>query len=277
MIPNPEAKIQQTCQEGLKLLKDAQIRLYEREISDLQQWSIEPFTNHVERATRLKRAIVQRSHRVPFAYITGEQPFYHRNFGVTKTVLIPRPETEHLVSLIIPALQEFPHPKVIDCGTGSGAIAITIAAEVPRSQVIATDQSAFAIDCARENAQRHTTHVDFRIGNLLTPCQAEVVDAVIANLPYLPSSWTQSVDLELRHEPPDALFSGTEGLDCITRLLQQLKDGVVQTQLLWLEMLPHQISPVTQLIKTLSPDAHVIILYDLGGTPRYLQVEYSHG
>lgn len=276
MVLNPSAKINSLCQEGLRLLENAGIPLYEREISDLQGWAMQQFSDPTQCADELEKAIVKRTRRVPLAYIIGQQPFYHRNFLVSPTVLIPRPETEYLVSLILFVLQTLPQPRVIDCGTGSGAIAVTIAAQLPSAQVIATDQSTVALDCARENAVANGVSIDLRLGDLLIPCRGESVDAIIANLPYLPDAWTEIVEAELNYEPPIALFSGPVGLDCITRFLDHLRDGLVRTRWVWLEMLPQQIPVVNKKIQTLFPTATVTVLKDLGGTDRYLQVEYNH-
>ena len=168
----------------------------------------------------------RRRDREPVAYITGEREFYGRVFTVTPAVLIPRPETELLVDEANAALSrlslgsERRRAVVVDAGTGSGCLAITLALEQPGCRVIATDTSADALAVARENASRHRAgDIDFRHASLLDGVPAPV-DLVVSNPPYVPDDERGAVAPEVaQYEPPSALFAGPDGLDVIRALV----------------------------------------------------------
>ena len=157
----------------------------------------------------------------PIQYITGETEFYGLPFHVTPEVLIPRPETEHLVEKVVELLPLFPNPRVADIGTGSGAIAIAVAHEWPRARLTATEISASALELARSNAERtgFANPIRFLQGDLLAPISGERFDLIVSNPPYVPVSDRPSLSVEVRDfEPSLALFAGDDGLD-IYRLL----------------------------------------------------------
>jgi len=152
--------------------------------------------------------------REPVAYILGRRGFRHIELHVDERVLVPRPETELLVevALSLPA-----GARVVDVGTGCGAVALALKHERPDLEVLGTDVSAAAVDVARENAARLGLDVELVVGDLL----AEVgeVDAVLSNPPYVEEGARETLPAEiLRHEPPGALFAGADGLDVIRRL-----------------------------------------------------------
>jgi release factor glutamine methyltransferase len=153
----------------------------------------------------------------PTQYITGLQEFYGREFRVTPDVLIPRPETEHVVGA---ALERAPGAQVIaDIGTGSGAIAVTLALEM-NAHVIATDISGRALAVAAENARRLGAAIDIVACDLGTALRAEALDLVASNPPYVPESGSGEIQKEVRDfEPPVALFGGPDGLDLYRRLI----------------------------------------------------------
>ena len=161
---------------------------------------------------QLDKLIAKRLNREPLAYIRGKAWFYRRFFTVTPDVLIPRPETETIIELLI-ELAPKPGQIIIDIGTGSGALAITAKLELPEVRVIATDISSKALAVARKNAQAHNVDVQFVSGSLLEPLKIEqITDAIImTNLPYVPHKLVTSP--EITHEPQTALFSGTDGMD----------------------------------------------------------------
>lgn len=162
---------------------------------------------------RFRDAIRRRSVlREPVAYITGTKGFRHIELAVDCRVLIPRPDTETLVEV---AVQRLPQgARVVDVGTGSGAVALALKQERPDLDVVATDFSAQALECARENARRLGLHVTFVEGDLLADLRA---DAVVSNPPYVCDDAQLQPEI-VRHEPSLALFAGPDGLDAIRRL-----------------------------------------------------------
>jgi release factor glutamine methyltransferase len=159
------------------------------------------------------RYLHQRMQGKPTQYITGRQEFYGREFRVTPDVLIPRPETEHLIEVALERSQG----RILDVGTGSGAIAVTLALET-RVHVSATDISSAALRIARENASRLGAAVQFMQGDLGSAFAANTFDLVVSNPPYVPSG--ESLPREVaEHEPGIALFGGADGLDVYRRLI----------------------------------------------------------
>ncbi len=156
----------------------------------------------------------------PIQYILGETEFYGLPFRVTPDVLIPRPETEHLVEKVIELAASFRAPRIVDVGTGSGAIAVALARKLPHAEVAAIDLSAPALAIAQENAERNGVTVRFLAGDLLTPVAGEVFDFVVSNPPYVPEADRESLSVEVRDfEPALALFAGQDGLNLHRRLI----------------------------------------------------------
>lgn len=175
-----------------------------------------------EGAARYSGLIERRVSGEPIQYITGKQEFYGLPFHVTQDVLIPRPETEHLVEKAIELAAHFSSARIVDIGTGSGAIAIALANTLPRTQVTATDMSSAALAIACENARRN--HVADRIrflrGDLLAPVAGEMFDLIVSNPPYVPITDRTSLSVEVRdYEPALALFAGEDGFDVYRRLI----------------------------------------------------------
>ena len=156
----------------------------------------------------------------PAHHLTGSCPFWGRDFEVSPAVLVPRPETELLVETAL----ELPLPneaRVLDIGTGSACIALTLAAERPRWQVSAVDRSPAALAVAWRNRDRHGVGVPLFLGDLASAV-APPWDLVAANLPYVPTDVVGRVPVEVRHDPPAALDGGEDGLDLVRRLLADL-------------------------------------------------------
>jgi release factor glutamine methyltransferase len=169
---------------------------------------------------KFRNLVSKRRRGVPFAYLTGHQGFYGRTFRVTPATLIPRPETELLVDLALRIHGQKQRPRIADIGTGSGCIAVTLAKELPRCRVSATDISSRALRVAQFNARKHNVNkrVAFTRGSLLSPLrQDERPHVVIANLPYLPVADAQ----KLKKEPQLALAAGKDGLTLVKKLIQQ--------------------------------------------------------
>lgn len=158
----------------------------------------------------------------PIQYVTGETEFYGLPFRVTPDVLIPRPETEHLVEQAIELAREFQQPRIVDVGAGSGAIAVALARHLPDARITTIDVSEKALAIARENAARNAVseRVRFLAGDLLEPVDGEQFDLVVSNPPYVPDGDRESLSVEIReHEPGLALFAGADGLDVYRRLI----------------------------------------------------------
>jgi release factor glutamine methyltransferase len=165
-------------------------------------------------------ALVQRRHRgEPVAYITGRRGFWSLELEVTPVTLIPRPETELLVEL---ALQRLPTAgRIVDLGTGSGAIALAIARERPQARVMATDASRDALAVALRNAARlGLTHVGFLHGDWFAPLAGERFNLIVSNPPYIEADDPHLGQGDLRFEPASALASGADGLDDIRRIVE---------------------------------------------------------
>jgi release factor glutamine methyltransferase len=175
----------------------------------------------------------------PIQYITGEAEFYGLPFHVNRDVLIPRPETEHLVETVMALAAEFVRPKIVDVGTGSGAIAVALAHALPFAVITATDISADALAVAKANAARNgvADRVRFFKGDLLEAVAGEHFDIVISNPPYVPESDHATLDVEVRdYEPAQALFAGEDGLQIYRRLIPAAFGALVPGGFLALEI-----------------------------------------
>jgi release factor glutamine methyltransferase len=156
----------------------------------------------------------------PIQYIFGETEFYGLPFQVTRDVLIPRPETEHLVEKVLELAGQFTQPRIVDVGAGSGAIAVTLAAKLPDAQLTAIDLSAPALAIAEENAKRNGVVLRFLRGDLLSPVAREHFEIVVSNPPYVPRADLATLSVEVRdYEPELALFAGDDGLEVYRRLI----------------------------------------------------------
>ncbi|WP_374402629.1 peptide chain release factor N(5)-glutamine methyltransferase [Niveibacterium sp.] len=165
-------------------------------------------------AARFVDWLTRREAGEPVAYLLGEREFYGRVFRVSPAVLIPRPDTELLVEQALLHLPEG-SPRVLDLGTGSGAIAITLALEAPHTQVSAVDISATALAVARSNAERMGATVRWLEGAWCGPVQGEVFDLIASNPPYVAEKDPHLAQGDVRFEPPGALASGPDGLNDI--------------------------------------------------------------
>lgn len=174
-----------------------------------------------EELARVRALVVRRRKREPVAYIVGEREFYRRSYEVTPAVLIPRPDTETLIERALELLPAGSTARVLDLCTGSGAIAITLAAERSELHLTATDLSAAALEVARRNAERHGVgaRCEFLQGDLFAPLAAAAhFEVIVANPPYIPEPEIETLQPEVRHEPRLALASGEDGLSHLERL-----------------------------------------------------------
>jgi len=175
---------------------------------------------------KFNHAIARRCQRIPIAYITGEKEFWSRSFKVTPDVLIPRPETEHLIEELLKLYPDTQTPyRFADIGTGSGCIAITLAAEYPNATVVATDISEASLNIARQNAEIHHVEkrVQFKCGDLYQAFDADMpkLDAIVSNPPYVSQHEMGHVEQELHCEPINALTDQSDGLSLLRVLLEQ--------------------------------------------------------
>lgn len=182
--------------------------------------------------------IKRRSTHEPLAYIRGKTEFYGREFLVTTDTLEPRPETENMIDLFLSQPESKYEHIVADIGTGSGAIAITIALECPLLSVVATDVSHAAINIAEQNSKKHKASIKLLCGDLLEPL-SEMPDVILANLPYVPDAHT--INNAAMHEPKLAIFGGADGLDMYKRMFRQISDiSAKKPKLILTESLPTQ-------------------------------------
>ncbi len=175
---------------------------------------------------RYDQALAQRARGVPAQYITGHQEFWGMDFIVTPAVLIPRPETEHVIEAVLARVGRtlLSALRLVDVGTGSGCIAIALAKELPQAEIHATDISADALEIARANAARHQleSRILFHKTDLLQGLDPNTFDIVVANPPYVGESEQDQLQLEVRKfEPRSAVFAGPTGLEVIERLIPQ--------------------------------------------------------
>lgn len=185
----------------------------------------------------------------PIQYITGEAGFHGLELRVTPAVLIPRPETEHLVETAIGLAAGFTAPRILDVGTGSGAIAIALALNLPHARVFATDLSAAALAVARENARHYRATIGFLQGDLLSPAAGKAFDIIVSNPPYVADADRESLSVEVRDfEPAQALFAGPDGMAVYRRLIPSAFAALVPGGFIALEIGCGQQSPVQEIL-----------------------------
>jgi release factor glutamine methyltransferase len=249
-------------------------------LAHVLQSSRERLHSHPEREltvaqrARLRRLTSRRAARVPVPYLVGEREFYGYMFRVTPAVLIPRPSTELLVELAIDWLNAHPQARrAIDLGTGSGAVAISVAKAVPEVRVEARDVSARALRVADENIAH------FRLRRRITTVKGDLlkgahpVDLIMANLPYIPEALRRIRPKELEYEPGLALDGGKDGLDLIRTALAQAPTVVKPGGLVLFECDPAQTRRIVRLAQGYWPSAEVSVHKDLAGLDRVVRIQ----
>lgn len=218
-----------------------------------------------EQAEAFTALIMRRMRHEPIAYLIKRKEFYGLEFNIDNRVLVPRPETELLVDHVLDELPLFKHKPIYiaDVGTGSGAIALALAANHPDVRIFAIDISEDALDLAESNVRRldPRQQVTLLCGDLLTPLSQQV-DIIVANLPYISSKLYVTLDPDVRDfEPRLALESGPEGLDAIRRLLQQADHYLRPGGQIFLEIAHDQGKLVESMVRTQFSHAHFIRVY----------------
>jgi release factor glutamine methyltransferase len=204
----------------------------------------------------------------PTQYVTKKQEFYGRDFRVTPDVLIPRPETEHLVEAAVSAIKARDHVRILDVGTGSGAIAISIALET-RKLVLASDISLAALQIAERNRVEHAAPVAFFAADLASAVDRRSLDLLISNPPYVPGADAANMQREVRDwEPHLALFAGDTGLEIYERLIRQAELVVRPGGEIMLELGYQALAPVEGMLKTHWRKSATV--HDLAGWPRVI-------
>ncbi len=224
-----------------------------------------------------QRLLDRRLAHEPTPYIVGHKEFFGMEFEVARSTLIPRPETETLVGLIIAfARDRYTDSRftAVDAGTGSGVIAIAMACELPNARVIATDVSKRAMALARRNAERHDVaeRIEFVDGDTLLPVERRA-DIIAANLPYVTTEDWLATPPEIREwEPRKALDGGIDGLRCIRRLFRQAPGKLARNGALFAEIGDRQGKAAHSLAEEAFPEAEVEVRPDLAGRDRVICV-----
>jgi release factor glutamine methyltransferase len=215
---------------------------------------------------RYQDKIERRAKHEPIQYITGEQEFYGLAFSVTPAVLIPRPETEHLVEAALARVPQDAPIRIADIGTGSGAIAVALAHSLPQAKVVALDISPASLAIAAANAKTNgvANRIDFRESDLLKAVAGERFDAIVSNPPYVAT--TEELEKQVRdYEPATALYAGESGLDIYRRLIPQAQAALKPDGWLFMEIGHGQRGALAELLQGWN---NVEFINDLQGIPR---------
>ena len=250
-----------------------------------------------EDSERYFALLARRAAGEPTQYLTGRQEFWGLEFEVTPAVLIPRPETEHVIEVALERLGHrgikinmktgAPNPllRIADVGTGSGCLAVALARELPHSEIVATDISAPALEVASRNAARHRLsgriqfiHTSLLEGVLhesrITSHESRSFDLIVSNPPYIASGEAASLPVEVReHEPHSALFGGPTGSEIYEPLIHQAAEILRPGGILVLELGYNSAGPVRQILEARRSWANVTVTNDLAGIPRVLAAE----
>lgn len=210
----------------------------------------------------------------PLQYITGKQAFYGHEFYVNEDVLIPRWETEELVERLIIYIDiTFSDKKldILDIGTGSGCIAVTLAKETSNSNVVATDISEKALKIAQKNNEKLETNVKFLVGDLFEPVKNMSFDLIVSNPPYIPNG--EAIGPTVIHEPEVALYGGNKGLDFYERIIRESKNYINPHGLIAFEHAYNTKAELAELALKYYPNAKVTQFQDLSKRDRFIFIE----
>jgi release factor glutamine methyltransferase len=223
-----------------------------------------------------KDMVIRHGEGIPVQYMIGHEMFYGRPFQVNEEVLIPRPETEELIEGVLQRIKtHFGNERlaVADIGTGSGAIAITLALENRNLQVATVDIAAASIEVAKKNAEMLGAEVTFYHGDLLQPFiqNAQKLDVVVSNPPYIPQhEWEELSPVVKDYEPARALVGGEDGLDFYRRFMIELPQVLQPKALVAFEYGAGQGKAIKEMLEDTFPEAHIEIVYDINGKDRMI-------
>ncbi|MGB8658120.1 MAG: peptide chain release factor N(5)-glutamine methyltransferase [Candidatus Zixiibacteriota bacterium] len=224
---------------------------------------------------KINQFIQERISGKPLQYIVGSTEFFGSEFEVNQSVLIPRPETETLVEIVIDRLKGIPQPRIIDLGTGSGAIAISLAKNLNGSCLFATDISSDALTLAGRNAKRHRveSQIEFLCGDLFEPLRSknleETIDCVVSNPPYVSQEEFARLPKEVRdYEPVVALKSSEDGVSFHRKIVEESLSFLKKGGMLALEVGLGQANKVAELVREQMDFKNTEIKKDLGGIDR---------
>jgi release factor glutamine methyltransferase len=276
-MPGPFMDVRMALKQGQDLLEDARIAaprltaevLLAHAIGCDRTWLYAHFDEKLREVWWIHygRYLHERIQGKPTQYITGRQEFYGREFRVTSDVLIPRPETEHVIEAALPHAAG----KIVDIGTGSGAIAVTLALET-KGQVFATDISNAALHVAAQNSQRLGAVVKFVACDLGRTFADAAFDLVVCNPPYIPETDSATIQREVRdHEPPVALYGGIDGFEIYRRLVPEAARLLKPGGWLVMELAYNAADRVRGLLDGWE---NVQVVCDLAGLPRVVVAKY---
>ena len=261
-VDSPKLKARLLLQYILKKPRQYLIVYDNENVGQKEQW--EYFVN-IEKLTN----------GVPLQHITHQQEFMKMNFYVDENVLIPRPDTEILVEEVIKIASKINQPKILDLCTGSGAIAISIAKNVPNSEVYAIDISSKAIEVARKNAKELNANVKFVKSNIFNKMEKMKFDIIVSNPPYIKKDVMKSLSKEVQKEPELALDGGTDGLDFYREITKQAIDYLKFGSYLCYEIGYDQKDDVMDIINKQGNYAKTYCKKDLGGNDRVIVTQVN--
>lgn len=222
-----------------------------------------------------QRDVKAHSKGIPIQHLLGYEEFYGRRFSVSNKVLIPRPETEELVALVIDSLSNMnTTPTILDIGTGSGIIAITLALEIPSSKVTAVDISDEALYVARKNSERLGAKVTFLQGDLFEPVEGKTWDVIVSNPPYIPKKEWEKLDVTVKdYEPALALIGDEErGVSFYEKIARKLPTSLKKSGFAFFEIGYEQGKEVKSIMERTFPHRKVTVKKDMNGKDRIVKV-----
>jgi release factor glutamine methyltransferase len=264
-VAEPEASASFLLRSALKISKNDYLIRLNAEVSKSTQ-------------KKYEKMISRRLHHEPVWQIVGSVEFWNRDFYVNKNVLVPRPETEFLIQEALNTISKYQIPntkyKLLDVGTGSGAIAVTLAKELPESKIFASDISGVALKVAKRNAKINKAKVVFKKGSLFTPWKNQKFHLICANLPYIPTEDLGGLALDIHHyEPRLALDGGMGGLVLYKDFLAKAPNYLVPGGAIICEIGAGQGKEFKKIAKEHFPKAKVVVKKDLASYDRIVIIE----
>lgn len=223
-----------------------------------------------EQLSKFNQLLVRRKKHEPIAYIINHKEFFGIDFYVDKRVLIPRPETEILVEEVIKISEEKKQLKIVDVGTGSGCIAISLAKNLRNAKIFAIDISKDALDVAKINIKKNNVKIELLSGNLLEPLKNQKVDIICANLPYITVEQLNLTEEDVREFEPKTALIAKEETTLYSQLIDQAPKYLNKNGIIFLEIDPIFKDKMIKLVEEKMPNAKYEIKNDLGGCERVM-------